>query len=82
MRDHIQAGFSCSENRVVGLMKAAGIKACHKRRRAPGKLEPPVHAIAPNLLDQQFEATGPNRNGRPTLLTRGLANASCLLLSS
>ena len=36
VRDLIDAGFSCSENRVARLMKAAGIKARHKRRRAPG----------------------------------------------
>jgi putative transposase len=61
VRDLIDAGFSCSENRVARLMKAAGIKARHKRRRAPGQLDSPVHAIAPNLLDRQFEATGPNQ---------------------
>lgn len=63
VRDLIDAGFSCSENRVARLMKAAGIKARHKRRRAPGQLHSPVHAIAPNLLDMQFEATGPNQKG-------------------
>jgi putative transposase len=61
VRDLIDAGFTCSENRVARLMSAAGIKARHKRRRAPGQLDSPVHAIAPNLLDRQFEATGPNQ---------------------
>lgn len=61
VRDLIDAGFFCSENRVARLMKAAGIKARHKRRRAPSQLESPVHAIAPNPLDRQFEATGPNQ---------------------
>ena len=61
VRALIDAGFACSENRVARLMKAAGIKARHKRRRAPGQLASPVHAIAPNLLDRQFEATGPNQ---------------------
>ena len=61
MRDLIDAGFSCSENRVARLMTADGIKARHKRRRAPGQLDSPVHAIVPNLLDRQFEATGPNQ---------------------
>ena len=32
-----------------------------KHRRAPGQVDEPVHAIAPNLLDRQFEATGPNQ---------------------
>jgi putative transposase len=59
----IDAGFACSENRVARLMRAAGIKARHKRRRAPGRLDSPVHAIAPNLLDREFEATGRTRNG-------------------
>jgi len=61
VRDLIDAGFACSENRVARLMQAAGIKARHKRRRAPGQLETAVHAIAPNLLDRQFAATGPNQ---------------------
>jgi len=61
VRDIIDAGFACSENRIARLMKAVGIKARHKRRRAPGQLASPVHAIAPNLLDRQFEATRPNQ---------------------
>jgi len=61
VRDLIDAGLACSENRVARLMQAAGIKARHKRRRAPGQLETAVHAIAPNLLDRQFAATGPNQ---------------------
>ena len=61
VRDLIDAGFSCSENRVARLMKAAGITARHRRRRAPGQLDSPIHAIAPNLLDRQFEATGPSQ---------------------
>jgi putative transposase len=61
VRDLIDAGFTCSENRVARLIKAAGIKARHKRRRTPRQLDSPVHAIAPNLLDRQFEATGPNQ---------------------
>jgi putative transposase len=36
-------------------------QARHKRRRALGQLASPVHAIAPNLLDRQFGATGPNQ---------------------
>ncbi|AMO94392.1 putative transposase orfB for insertion sequence element domain protein [Collimonas fungivorans] len=43
------------------LMKTAGIKARHKRRRHPAQLQPSVHAIVPNLLDRQFEATATNQ---------------------
>jgi len=60
VRDLIDACFACSENRAARLMEASGIKACHKRRRAPGQFDSPVHANAPNLLDRQFEATGSN----------------------
>ena len=61
VRDLMVAGFARSENRVARLMKAAGIKARHERRRAPGQLEAAVHSISRNLLDRQFEATGPNQ---------------------
>ena len=42
-------------------MQVAGIKARHKRRRQPGQMLAVVHSIAPNLLDRQFVATGPNQ---------------------
>jgi putative transposase len=42
-------------------MKAAGLKARHRRRHKPGQGGEVVHSIAPNLLDRQFEATGPNQ---------------------
>lgn len=61
VRDLIDTGFACSENRVARLMRVAGIKARHKRRRTPGQLEAAVHSIAPNLLDREFEATRPNQ---------------------
>src|SRR6478736_3387890 len=77
VRDLIDAGFACSENRVARLMKAAGIKARHKRRRTPGQIEGAVHSIARNLLDRQFEATGPNQKWRPTSLMSGLVKAGC-----
>ena len=61
VQDLIDAGFACSKNRVARLMKAAGIKARHKRRRAPGLLDSPAHAIAPNLLDRKFDGIWPNQ---------------------
>jgi putative transposase len=42
-------------------MRAAGIKARHKRRRQPCQLLSVVHSVAPNLQDRDFEATGPNQ---------------------
>jgi len=61
VRDLRDEGVACSVNRVARLMQAAGIKARHKRRRMPGQLVSAVHSVAPNLLDRQFEATGPNQ---------------------
>lgn len=60
-RDLLEAGIACSENRVARLMKVSGLKARHKRRRLPGQVDDVAHSIAPNLLDRQFEATGPNQ---------------------
>ena len=60
-RDLQEAGHACSENRVARLMKTAGLKARHRRPHKPGQGGKIVHSIAPNLLDRQFEATGPNQ---------------------
>lgn len=61
VRDLRDDGIACSVNWVARLMHEAGLKARHKRRRLPGQLLSVVHSIAPNLLDRQFEATGPNQ---------------------
>lgn len=61
-RDLRAWGHRCSENRVARLILAAGLQARRKRRRLPGDMGVrPEHAIAPNLLDRQFEAKGPNQ---------------------
>jgi len=61
-RDLRAWGFSCSKRRVERLMRAAGLKARSKRRRLPiDEGVRPQHAIAANVLDRQFEATGPNQ---------------------
>jgi len=61
VRDLNDDGMTCSVNRVARLMHIAGIKARYKRRRRPGQYLSPVHAIAPNLLERQFTADGPNQ---------------------
>lgn len=61
VRDLRDEGVACSVNRVARLMQAAGMKARHKRRRLSGQHLSVVHSVAPNLLDRQFEATGPNQ---------------------
>ncbi|QHE89108.1 IS3 family transposase (plasmid) [Hydrogenophaga sp. BPS33] len=55
-------GESCGMNRVIRLMHLAKLQARHKRRRLPGdtgsRLE---NHIAPNHLQRDFQASGPNQ---------------------
>ena len=61
-RDLRDWGHRCGVNRVARLMLGAGLQARPKRRRLPSDIGMrPEHAIAPNLLERQFEATAPNQ---------------------
>jgi len=61
-RDLVDCEERCSENRVARLMRQAGIRARPKPRRAPTDTGlRPEHAIAPNVLDRQFNAEAPNQ---------------------
>jgi putative transposase len=61
-RDLRAWGARCGKHRVARLMLVAGLKARHKRRRLPFDSSPrSAHAIAPNVLDRQFDATAPNQ---------------------
>lgn len=56
------AGEQCSENRVARLMRVAKIRANPKPRRKPGDTGVrPEHSIAPNVLERDFTAPGPNQ---------------------
>lgn len=56
------AGEQCSENRVARLMRTADIRANPKPRRKPGDTGVrPEHSIAPNVLERDFTAPGPNQ---------------------
>lgn len=61
-RDLRAWGHECGWHRVARLMAREGLKARSQRRRLPmdGGVRP-ENAIAPNLLDRQFEATAPNQ---------------------
>jgi len=55
-------GASCGLHRVERLMRAQALRARPRRRGLPADTgERRVDAIAPNLLDRQFEAEGPNK---------------------
>ncbi len=61
-RDLLAWGERIGENRVARLMRLAQLKARHRRRRQPlDQGVRPEHSIAPNVLDRQFAADGPNR---------------------
>ena len=55
-------GKSCGPNRVIRLMHQAELQARHKRRRLPGDTGSRLkNHIAPNHLQRDFEASGPNQ---------------------
>lgn len=61
-RDLADWGERCSRKRVARLMGSASLRARAKRRRSPiDEGLRPEHTIAPNVLDRQFEAPGPNK---------------------
>lgn len=54
-------GTRCSRNRVARLMREHGIRARRRRRRVKTTDSKHSRPVAPNLLDRQFEAEGPNQ---------------------
>ena len=62
LRDLRDWGIRCGEHRVARLMAAAGLQARRRRRRLPTDVGVrAADAIAPNVLERQFEAPGPNQ---------------------
>jgi putative transposase len=60
-RDLLAWGFPCGLHRIECLMSSAGLRARRARRRRPADVGQRLeHAIAENVLDRQFEASGPN----------------------
>ena len=54
------SGFRCSRKRVARLMRIAGLRGCPKRRYRVTTKSDPSHAVASNLLRQDFSAKRPN----------------------
>lgn len=62
LRDLREWEHECGRNRVARLMRIEGLQARRRRRRLPSDTGVrPEHAIAPNILDRQFQADAPNR---------------------
>ena len=61
-RDLRDWGERCGKRRTGRLMREASLRARPKRRRRPAdEGARPECSIAPNVLDRQFEADGPNK---------------------
>lgn len=56
----VKEKVSCSQNRVARLMKKHGIAAKQKRRYKQTTKANGAHPVAPNLIDRNFAAVGPN----------------------
>ena len=55
------AGVSVGLNRVTRLMRENGLRVQPRRGfRCTTTVRDPAHAVAPNTLDRDFEATAPN----------------------
>jgi len=61
-RDLTEAGERVGENRVARLMHRAGIEALRRKKRRPvDEGVRPEYAIATNVLERDFKASGPNQ---------------------
>lgn len=61
-RDVLEAGHRCGLHRIERLMSAQALRARPRRRGLPvDRGERPSGAMAPNLLDRQFQALAPNQ---------------------
>lgn len=56
----IEEGYQCGRHRVARLMRQAGLCGCPRRRFKVTTQRDPSHAVADNLLEQDFSASRPN----------------------
>jgi putative transposase len=59
--DLLDANIDCGRDRVLRLMRAAGLRAQRGYKAPKGYYSGTVHPAAPNLLDRQFEVEAPNQ---------------------
>ena len=59
--DVLAEGLSCGLHRIERLMRMQALRARPRRRRLPADTGArSTNAVAPNVLDRQFEAVAPN----------------------
>jgi putative transposase len=66
-------GLDVGQRRVGRLMRENAIKVVRTRKHKVKTDSNHTFSIAPNLLDQDFSTSGPNKNGLATSLTFGRA---------
>ncbi len=76
------SGLAVGRRRTARLMRQNGLRARQKRRFKRTTDSRHAWPVAPNLLDQDFTATGPDENGAPTFPMCGPAKVGCTLQSS
>jgi putative transposase len=81
-RELRDSGLTVGRRRTARLMRENGLRARQKRRFKRTTDSHHAWPVAPNLLDQNFAATGPARNGAPTFRMSGPAKVGCTLRSS
>ena len=59
--DLLEAKIECGRDRVLELMRLAGLRAQRGYKAPKGYYGGTVHPAAPNLLDRQFEVNEPNK---------------------
>lgn len=57
----IDHGIFCGKKRIARLMKAAGLEGCHRRRRHSLTRRSATGRGAPDLVERNFTASGPDR---------------------
>ena len=59
--DLAEAGIPCGRDKVLRLMRSAGLRAQRGYTRPKGYYAGKPHAVAPNTLERQFDVDEPNR---------------------
>ena len=75
-------GLTVGRRRTARLMRENGLKARQKRRFKRTTDSHHSWPVAPNIIDQDFTAGAPTRNGEPTSPISGPARAGCTWPSS
>ena len=73
-----ELNLNVGHRRVCRLMRENGIKIIRTQKYKATTDSNHTFNIAPNLLDQDFSADGPNQNGLETSATSGPAKAGCI----